>query len=395
MSISRRNIPLWMLRSFFSYLLFFFSVWYLFETRYTDVATLGLIYGISQLVTIILEVPTGYIADRCGRKISSIVGLTLQAISWLVVGSTTGVISLWVGYLLNGVGIAFVSGAISAFDYDSLKQDNRSSEYSFWMSRANLISNIAIVFSIVVGGYMFNLYPRWTYFSVSIALVVSIILVFFAKEPQESSKGHLTIGKSFQDFAMTFRALLSTTKTRILMLYYVLLSGFAYSYIFVFALIYASEAYSSDVQRSYYLAGTILVVAIVVMAIAPRLVRNIPLTLALWGGLIVVGYVGAGLFGTILAPFWMILLYLSQDFRVAIVDQFINDEFPSRYRATSLSVLNLGASVIVLLALTLGTKGIELWGIQRVFLLAGALVGAGIIVLWRKIGQQKRQLVGG
>lgn len=51
------------------------------------------------------------------------------------------------------------------------------------------------------------------------------------------------------------------------------------------------------------------------------------------------------------------------------------------FRATLLSVLNLASSLIAFAALAIGGRGVEVFGIEKVFLGIGALVAVLLIVL--------------
>jgi len=353
---------------------FFFSVWYLYETRFASFAVLGVIYGVSQLITILFEIPTGYIADRWGRRNAAVFGYLLQAISWFIVGNATGMWSIWIGYLVNGTGMAFVSGAVTALDYDSLKQDGRSEEFAKWTSRGYVLANIAVLIAIIAGGYISEISLHLTYLATAWTLVATVFCMLFVKEPSIGGHIGVSVGKSIQDFKETFSGILRNAETRVLLLYYTVVSGLSYAFIFTFALVFAIKVYPDTILRGYVIAGLCLLLAVVVGMIAQGLVKKHTVTLILWGAFCSVGYLGIGFVagGSVwVAPIWMMLLYLSYNIRLAVVDQFINDIFPSKFRATLLSVLNLGASVIAFLALALGGRGVEKFGIEQVFLALG------------------------
>jgi MFS family permease len=368
-----------MLRAFIGNWPLFFSIWYLYETQFASIATLSLIYSVSQLVPIILEVPTGYFADRWGRKTSSIIGYILQAAAWFILGSATSIYSLWLGYLVYSAGMAFVSGAISALDYDTLKQDGRAAEFSKWMNIANVIGNATIFVSIIVGGYIANYSYRWTYWGTGWSMTVVVLLMLFVREPEIGGKLTAPIRETLQDFGRAVRGVFLYSETRALLIYYTLFSGLSYAFIFVFSLVYATPVYPDSVFRGYILAGISLGVAVLLGIFSGYLVKRPKFTLVVWGTIASIGYIGGGIASLVyLAPLWMLLLYFAYNLRLAVVDQFINDAFPSKFRATLLSVLNLGASLIAFLALALGGRGVELFGITNVFLGIGVLCIVGV-----------------
>jgi len=98
----RLNITLTYINSFLLSLIFFIPVWYAFETQYASPATLGLIYAISHLLTVVLELPTGALADLIGRKKTIFLGLFLYGLSWIYISQSKDVSWLWIGYVIKG-----------------------------------------------------------------------------------------------------------------------------------------------------------------------------------------------------------------------------------------------------------------------------------------------------
>ncbi|GBD23371.1 hypothetical protein HRbin29_01037 [bacterium HR29] len=100
---------------------------------------------------VLLEVPTGAVADRWGRKVSlslgallytvTIVGFGLAATYWLVLAS----------YLLWAVAWTLFSGADAAFLYDSLKAMGREAEYQKLYGRAWAVDSVASVVGLLIG----------------------------------------------------------------------------------------------------------------------------------------------------------------------------------------------------------------------------------------------------
>ena len=107
----------------FSTILYFLTV-YLEFVGFSMVAisSMMIAYQVSKLI---LEVPTGYIADRFGRKTSGLVGVVGMLgyyAALLLVRSPL----LFIGaFALKGFAVACVSGSIEAIYIDSVSQDQQ------------------------------------------------------------------------------------------------------------------------------------------------------------------------------------------------------------------------------------------------------------------------------
>ena len=100
----------------------------------------------------LLEIPTGVLADRIGRKWSVAGSLfCLMCAEFLFVF----VRSYWAYIIvafLTGSGFAFASGATESLVYDSLPQSNREESMKSAMSRIGSVKQVAVFLSPLIGG---------------------------------------------------------------------------------------------------------------------------------------------------------------------------------------------------------------------------------------------------
>src|SRR5207249_177540 len=106
-------------------------IWVVFlQRKGLSLTQVGLLEGVAWTITAFLEVPTGAIADRWGRKASIAVGASLYGIAMFLILTEALSPAFLLGYALWNSSTAFVSGADSALLYDSLKADGRAVEAS-------------------------------------------------------------------------------------------------------------------------------------------------------------------------------------------------------------------------------------------------------------------------
>jgi MFS family permease len=104
-------------------------IWVVFlQRKGLSLTQVGLLEGVAWTITAFLEVPTGAIADRWGRKASIAVGASLYALAMFLVLAEALSPAFLLGYALWNSSTAFVSGADSALLYDSLRADGRDAE---------------------------------------------------------------------------------------------------------------------------------------------------------------------------------------------------------------------------------------------------------------------------
>ena len=104
-------------------------IWVVFlQRKGLSLTQVGLLEGVAWTITALLEVPTGAIADRWGRKASIAVGASLYGLAMFLILAEALSPAFLLGYALWNSSTAFVSGADSALLYDSLKADGRAAE---------------------------------------------------------------------------------------------------------------------------------------------------------------------------------------------------------------------------------------------------------------------------
>jgi MFS family permease len=109
---------------------------------------LALIIIITSAVQGLLQVPSGYVADKIGNRKAIILGAAIAVTSPLFYAFMPNFWGGLIASILFFGGYAFQSGAIEAFMHDTLIALNREKEYSKVMGRAQtfgLIGNIALV----------------------------------------------------------------------------------------------------------------------------------------------------------------------------------------------------------------------------------------------------------
>ena len=160
---------------------------------------------------VIFEIPTGFIADKFGRRNSILLGNVIAAIGFLLYGSIKSLFVFGVGELLLALAVALVSGADEAWLYETLKQYGRQDLMQSIHGKARGLAMIGGGISALIGGYIGQyLGLNMPMMLSSLATLAVVAIVYTFPEPSNSrqsvansAKEH--IAKSFKFFTSTPR----------------------------------------------------------------------------------------------------------------------------------------------------------------------------------------------
>lgn len=161
---------LFSLLQFFYYFNFFWLIQNVYFLQngitYTQ---LSILLGVWSLVIIILEIPSGIVADKFGRKPVIVIGklaFLLGIISFVVMKSFPGFI---IGMIFWGIHQSFISGAQEALIFDELKSKKQEVLYKNVLSIATISREIGLGTGVLIAGVV-------THMNISYNLIGSIVI---------------------------------------------------------------------------------------------------------------------------------------------------------------------------------------------------------------------------
>lgn len=173
--MNNRTILLYMTFVFlsnFSTILYFLTVYLEFVgLSMAAISSMMIAYQVSKFI---LEVPTGYIADRFGRKTSGLVGVVGMLGYYVALLLVRSPLLLIGAFALKGLAVACVSGSIEAIYIDSVSQDQ--------LVRLNVVERFVFyasyALSACVGGFISSAGAYLIGLSVDIiAMVLTLVVV--------------------------------------------------------------------------------------------------------------------------------------------------------------------------------------------------------------------------
>src|SRR3989338_9934981 len=140
------------------------------------------------LTSLVLEVPTGYLADRFGRKCTLLLGVLLLVLSYIVMWSAHG-FPAFIGVLvLMSASFCCFSGTQEAFLYDSLKELGTERDMTAHNGRLRSAENFLNIFLPFVGAWVAkDLLESQFHVLIGfqiVAMVASFVIFLFLLEPR-------------------------------------------------------------------------------------------------------------------------------------------------------------------------------------------------------------------
>ena len=158
-----RNILKAYAASFLKNLQFFgpISVPYFLDWLRVDYTRMFILQAWFLFWVFLLEVPTGVIADKFGRKMSVAIGCLLFAADMLFFGLSRNYYLLFAAEFLGAVGMTLISGADQALLYDSLVALKAEERARFYFSRYEAAGTLGLLVAFPIGSWIAGLrnYP--------------------------------------------------------------------------------------------------------------------------------------------------------------------------------------------------------------------------------------------
>jgi len=167
-------------------------------------SNLSLILGLYAFTVVILELPTGIIADVFGRKKSFCLSIVISIISFLILLFGKGFIILSIGMMFYGFNRALASGSFDAMFIDYYIDNYGKEKLNNITTRINVLDALGLSMGALTGGMLPKL--TGTYLSLSsiydlniiirislAAVVVILSYIFIAETSDNNKEKHITI----------------------------------------------------------------------------------------------------------------------------------------------------------------------------------------------------------
>jgi MFS family permease len=337
------------------------------------------------IVLVVMEVPTGAIADRWGRKASLSCGAFANASAVLVFGIADSYVVILASYLIWAVAWTLYSGADTAFFFDSLKALGRESEFQKLWGRARAIQSSGALLGLALGAPLAAATNLWFPVVASAGLIAAAGLVSLTfHEPPHLEKGERQLSY-LEGTKEAARIAFGTPQVRYMMLLAASVTAIATSISILSQPFLDSHGVDVDNFGWFLVPGSLVGIASALAAYRltggfglQRVIAALPL-------LVIAAAAGLGAWDSLGAFAFYPLNAIALSLSIPVVGSYLNQRIPSSRRATILSFHQLLFSLLIAgIEPALGTIA-QHAGLPVAYQVAGillAVASAPLLALW-------------
>lgn len=339
--IARENLNarIYLFYSFLQSLWFIEAVWYFYWSRFLTFSQIGIVFSCLVILGLVAEIPTGYIADKYGRKNSVVGGTILLFIGAALMTSATNAVLLILGVSVMSIGRAFISGALEAIVYDDLRNNNLHKSWDSLLSTKIQISLVAYILAVPIGGFLYNFHFRLPNILEAISMALSIFVALKLRD--NSDRTELLEKKiKFDELVVGFRELLDKRLSPYLLPAFMVISIFEL-YDWGLSKPAMAVGFGFDAKGQSVVYTLLAILNIITIGLMPRLRR----LLGDYWGLRILNLISGLAFvaSTYMLGLWGIgilwLLESAGNLGDPWTSSVVNENTESKYRATTLSTL--------------------------------------------------------
>ncbi len=171
--------------AFLGEIYFIIPIWLFFYLRVINYQQAALLTIIQAITTVILEIPTGALADVVGKRITLIISFGVWALTLLMYVFANSFIFFVVLEVVKGFAKAMYSGTFEAIVYDTLLERKDEQNYTQVIADFTTLSWVGLFISAYTGGILYELHPFIPYALTSfVYLLLAYIFIRYIHEPK-------------------------------------------------------------------------------------------------------------------------------------------------------------------------------------------------------------------
>ena len=343
----KKNALIYQIENPLDWFAVFVAVYVLIWREYLTYTQIGTIIGIGLAVELLLEIPSGAIADLLGRKVTIILGRVIKFFGYLILAIANNFWLFLIGYAFYQINEALYSGAGEALIYDSLKENKKEDLFKKIIPRTFTFCTFGLAIASLFGGFLFEINSSFPYLAAAFTSLLSLILTLFYDEPKlDSIKINLKnyIAQNINGFKHIF----STITLKYISIFSIAVLALSYSGTWYFHQQLVSSFGYTSLQM-----GTLFFILYILRAISSMFLKKIlakdhknyfTIFLAISLSLCYMFSLGAGIIRGSFVLGWK---FITDGITWPVTSILQNKYIESKYRATALSSISLLTSAVL------------------------------------------------
>ncbi|MBW3020049.1 MFS transporter, partial [Candidatus Woesearchaeota archaeon] len=326
----------------FAGLVFFTPILVLFwQENGLNFKQIMILQSLYSILVVLLEVPTGYVADIFGRKHSISAASIFYATGIIVYSFGSNFYQFLIAELIWAFGVSLMSGADSALIYDTLIDLKQEKKFKKISGNGNFYYLIALSICSLTGGLIAKYGLRWPLIATGFGMIMMVPISFSLKEPKRHKK--IFQKNYFYEIIQIFKFIFNQRKLKWLIIYSGLIFGFRQAALWFY------QPYMQGVGIDIIFFGVIFALFNVIAALSSKYSEEIENKLGeklSLGMLFIILALSYFLMANIYIKIGIIFIFIQQfirGFARITIDDYINKLTSSDIRATVLSVNNMSS----------------------------------------------------
>jgi MFS family permease len=393
------NVPFFYVYTFLNQFILDRAIWILFlVSKGFTLAQIAVIETAYHLMNFLCEVPTGYVADRYGKRASLLISQLVSVVSSALLlwgGHWTVVVT---GFVIGALAGTLQSGATSALVYETLKQLGREAQFKRYNSHLAAVMLVAMGLSGIAGGALSEVNWAWVYFGKVVLSVLALIFAYLFTEPHAEEGEDGPRGRTPYSFAGQLRQAYSFFRANrvflSLSLYGTVLYSMSWSITFYSQVAFQNLGMNNSAIGVLNGLETWVSAAIAAVAFLGERLLGRKGSIVFAG----IGYIGClALFSASSAAVQAVGAYLAMALVISylepLLEAYLNEQLPSPIRATMLSVFSMQISagmIVTFLGIGWLADGVGLARALQLILLVWVPVCLSVMVWAVKVSGKGR-----
>lgn len=370
---------------------FFVAIFFIFMTeRGLNIAEISIVIFVMMTIVFILEIPTGIIADIYGRKVSYVSSCFFMTISLLLYLISNSLIVFLIATIFHALSSTLSSGAFQAWLVDSLKHNSYPMPLSAIFIKTKQISLSVGIIGALFGSFLAdkNIILPWIA-GIFIMLAAGIIAIIFMKE-EYFYKQKSSFSAEIKSTKKIIREGIKYSKDNKTMRF-VLLIGLLQSFAVQAPIVQYQPFFSQFLTNKIslgFLWITMTIFAIIGATFSSRLLlklkNNHKKALIISQAAVGIGIMFSGIFVFPISLFAFLFWNFAGGISDPINSEYINENIPSKSRATLLSFESMTCSAGSGVGLIFGGFMAEYFSIPIAWIFSGGTLVIFSLILTKK-----------
>ncbi|MDP4092432.1 MAG: MFS transporter [Bacillota bacterium] len=306
---------------------------------------IGLAEAVYHITGMFMQIPTGIIADRLGRKISRVMGAVLYFVDALLMLYAQSFLDFCIVFIISSLAGCMESGAGDALVYESIIKLEAENSYKKIAGRIVLIMNASEAISMLLGGILAQRRIIMAYtLAAGVKSSLVIVSLLFTEPDKYKNKNR---NESFKRHLVKSMGAVYRNKS---ILHFILLNSILEMVMFI--IMFYGRKYFTDTGMGYQASGILYTIYLVLGAAGGYYAYKIcsflslKTTMLMLSILSTAGFLGfsAGVHAFAVISFLLIGICAGLLFPVS--SDYINSRIPTEYRA---AILSAGSAVFSIL----------------------------------------------